>query len=33
MMPHPERACEALLEGVDGLPIWQSILEEATIRG
>jgi phosphoribosylformylglycinamidine synthase len=33
MMPHPERACEALLGGEDGLPIWRSILEEATIRG
>ena len=33
MMPHPERACEALLGGEDGLHIWRSILEEATIRG
>lgn len=33
MMPHPERACEALLGGEDGLYIWRSILEEATVRG
>jgi phosphoribosylformylglycinamidine synthase I len=33
MMPHPERACEALLGGEDGLYIWRSILEAATIRG
>jgi phosphoribosylformylglycinamidine synthase len=33
MMPHPERACEALLGGEDGLYIWRSILEGATIRG
>ena len=33
MMPHPERACEALLGGEDGLYIWRSILEVATIRG
>ena len=33
MMPHPERACEALLGGEDGLYIWRSILQEATIRG
>ena len=26
MMPHPERACEALLGGEDGLYIWRSIL-------
>ena len=24
-MPHPERACEALLGGEDGLYIWRSI--------
>jgi phosphoribosylformylglycinamidine synthase len=33
MMPHPERSCEALLGGEDGLYIWRSILQEATIRG
>ena len=33
MMPHPERACEALLGGEDGLYIWRSILEAVTIRG
>ena len=32
-MTHPERACEALLGGEDGLYIWRSILGEATIRG
>ena len=26
MMPHPERASEALLGGTDGLVIWQSML-------
>jgi phosphoribosylformylglycinamidine synthase len=26
MMPHPERACEALLGGEDGLAIWRSLL-------
>ncbi len=26
MMPHPERACEALLGGEDGLHIWRSLL-------
>jgi phosphoribosylformylglycinamidine synthase subunit PurQ / glutaminase len=26
MMPHPERACEALLGSVDGLPLFQSLL-------
>jgi len=33
MMPHPERACEALLGGEDGLYIWRSILQGAAIRG
>ena len=32
MMPHPERACEALLGGEDGLYIWRSILEGAGAR-
>ena len=27
MMPHPERASEALLGGEDGLYIWRSMLE------
>jgi len=31
-MPHPERSCEALLGGEDGLYIWRSILEEAGAR-
>ena len=33
MMPHPERACEALLGGEDGLYIWRSILQEVATRG
>ena len=32
MMPHPERACEALLGGEDGLVIWRSLLEGAGAR-
>jgi phosphoribosylformylglycinamidine synthase len=31
MMPHPERACEALLGGEDGLYIWRSILESVGV--
>jgi phosphoribosylformylglycinamidine synthase len=27
MMPHPERACEALLGNEDGNVIWRSVLE------
>ena len=27
MMPHPERACEAMLGGVDGRPLFESMLE------
>jgi phosphoribosylformylglycinamidine (FGAM) synthase-like amidotransferase family enzyme len=27
MMPHPERASEALMGGKDGLLIWRSILQ------
>ena len=27
MMPHPERACEALMGGEDGLALWRSIIE------
>jgi hypothetical protein len=30
MMPHPERACETLLGGVDGRTIFESII--ATLR-
>jgi len=32
MMPHPERAVEALLGGEDGLFIWRSVLEWAAVR-
>ncbi len=32
MMPHPERACEPLMGGEDGLPIWRSVLEWAKVR-
>jgi len=32
MMPHPERACEPLMGGEDGLWIWRSLLEWARIR-
>jgi phosphoribosylformylglycinamidine synthase len=32
MMPHPERACEALMGGEDGLLIWKSVLEGAKVR-
>ncbi len=32
MMPHPERACEPLLGGEDGLLIWRSLLEWARVR-
>ena len=32
MMPHPERACEALMGGEDGLLIWKSVLEWAKVR-
>jgi phosphoribosylformylglycinamidine synthase I len=32
MMPHPERACEALLGGEDGLLIWRSVAEWAKVR-
>jgi phosphoribosylformylglycinamidine synthase I len=31
MMPHPERACETLLGGVDGRTIFESVI--ATLRG
>ncbi len=32
MMPHPERACEPLLGGEDGLPLWRSLLEWVRVR-
>jgi phosphoribosylformylglycinamidine synthase len=32
MMPHPERAVEALMGGEDGLAIWRSVLEWARVR-
>jgi phosphoribosylformylglycinamidine synthase len=32
MMPHPERACEALMGGEDGLLIWRSVVEWAQVR-
>lgn len=32
MMPHPERAVEALMGGEDGLPIWRSVVEWAAVR-
>ncbi len=32
MMPHPERACEPLLGGEDGLLIWKSVVEWARVR-
>ena len=32
MMPHPERAVEALMGGEDGLAIWRSALEWAKVR-
>jgi phosphoribosylformylglycinamidine synthase len=32
MMPHPERACEALMGGEDGLLIWKSVREWAKVR-
>ena len=32
MMPHPERACEPLLGGDDGLLIWRSVADWAKVR-
>jgi phosphoribosylformylglycinamidine (FGAM) synthase-like amidotransferase family enzyme len=32
MMPHPERACEEIVGGVDGIVIFQSIIDEVTTR-
>jgi phosphoribosylformylglycinamidine (FGAM) synthase-like amidotransferase family enzyme len=31
MMPHPERACEALLGNEDGNVIWRSVLESVGV--
>lgn len=31
MMPHPERACEAVMGGEDGLLLWQSVVEWAKV--
>jgi phosphoribosylformylglycinamidine synthase len=32
MMPHPERACEPLMGGEDGLLIWKSVLDWAAVK-
>ncbi len=32
MMPHPERACEDTVGGVDGTVVFQSIIDEVTTR-
>jgi len=32
MMPHPERACEPLLGGVDGAAIFESIVSAMALR-
>ncbi len=32
MMPHPERACEPLMGGNDGLLLWRSVVEWAPVR-
>jgi phosphoribosylformylglycinamidine (FGAM) synthase-like amidotransferase family enzyme len=32
MMPHPERACEPLLGGVDGRLIFESVVTAMAIR-
>lgn len=29
MMPHPERACEPLMGGEDGMALWLSLVEWA----
>jgi phosphoribosylformylglycinamidine synthase len=31
MMPHPERACDALLGGEDGNAIWRSVLDAVAV--
>ena len=32
LMPHPERACEAILGGTDGNPVWQAMAEAVANR-
>jgi phosphoribosylformylglycinamidine synthase len=32
LMPHPERACEPVLGGEDGLAFWRSVAEWAAVR-
>ncbi len=32
MMPHPERAVEALLGNEDGLRVFKSLLENGTVK-
>ena len=32
MMPHPERAAEALLGGTDGLVVYRSMIEAAKLK-
>jgi phosphoribosylformylglycinamidine synthase len=32
MMPHPERACEPLMGGEDGLALWLSVLDWAKVK-
>ncbi len=32
MMPHPERACEVLLGGVDGRLIFESVVHAMAVR-
>ncbi len=32
LMPHPERACEAIMGGEDGILIWQSVLDWVAVR-
>jgi phosphoribosylformylglycinamidine synthase len=32
LMPHPERACEPLLGGEDGLLFWRSVAAWAAVR-
>ncbi|MCF0118130.1 MAG: phosphoribosylformylglycinamidine synthase subunit PurQ, partial [Limosilactobacillus mucosae] len=32
MMPHPERAVEALLGSTDGLRLFKSLLENGTVK-
>ena len=31
MMPHPERCCESLMGGIDGLEIFQSIIRSIAV--